>query len=174
MSHSSTPSFLKSHIVLLSIYSLFPIGLDFLFIPFSLHFFLSWTSSLSISNSVISASTLSNHVLLGLSTGHLSSTLNSIHFFTQASSRFLITCPYHLSLPSLMTVVIGSTPTSHLNYSFVLLSFTTAPLVNPFYIYCALNRVYRHFIPTDTGPLSRVYNHLPTTTTNHHFRLIYA
>ena len=90
----------------------FPIGLDFLFITFTflLHFLLSWTSSLSISSSAISASTLSNHVFLGLPTGLLPSTLYSIHFFTQSSSPFLITCPYHLSLPLLMRVVIGSTP----------------------------------------------------------------
>ena len=63
------------------------------------------------------------HVLLGPPTGPLHSTLNSINFFTQSSSRFLITCPYHLSMPRLMTVVIGSTPTSLRNSSFVLLSF---------------------------------------------------
>ena len=45
----------------------------------------------------------------------VSSNLNSIHFFAQSSSLFLITCLYHLSLPFLMTVVIGSTPTSLLN-----------------------------------------------------------
>ena len=33
---------------------------------------------------------------------------NSIHFFTQPSSPFLITCPYHPSLPPLITVMIGS------------------------------------------------------------------
>ena len=45
-------------------------------------------------------------------------------FFLQLySSRFLITCPYHLSLPLPMTVVIGSAPTSLLNSSCVLLSF---------------------------------------------------
>ena len=51
----------------------FPIGLDFLFITFTflLHLLLSWTSSLSISSSAISASTLSNHVFLGLPTGLL-------------------------------------------------------------------------------------------------------
>ena len=42
----------------------FPIGVDFLFMTFLPHFFLSWTSSLSISSSAISASTLSNHVLV--------------------------------------------------------------------------------------------------------------
>ena len=46
----------------------FPIRLDFLFITFLLHLFMSWTSSLSISSYAISASTLSNHVLLGLPT----------------------------------------------------------------------------------------------------------
>ena len=59
----------------------FPIGLDFLFITFLLHFFRSWTSSLSISSSAISASTLFNHVLLGL----LPSTIYSIHFVIQSS-----------------------------------------------------------------------------------------
>ena len=98
------------------LFIVFPIGLDFLFKTFLLHFFLAWTSSLSISSSVISASTFSNRVLLGLPTGLLHSTLNSIYFFTQSSSLFIITCPYHLSLPLLMTVVIGSTPTSLINY----------------------------------------------------------
>ena len=36
----------------------FPIGLDFHFLTFFFHFFLSWISSLSISSSAISASTL--------------------------------------------------------------------------------------------------------------------
>ena len=49
---------------------------------------------------------------------------------------------------------------------------TTAPFVNLFFTYCALNRVCLYSFPTDnTGPLSRVYNHLPTTASNHHFRL---
>ena len=39
----------------------------------------------------------------------------------------LITCTYRLSLPLLMKVVIGSTPTSLLNSSFVLLSFNEIP-----------------------------------------------
>ena len=55
-----------------------PIRLDFLFITFLLYFFMSWTSSLPISSSAISASTLANHVLLGLPTGLLPSTLNFI------------------------------------------------------------------------------------------------
>ena len=82
-----------------------------LFITFFLHFFLSWTSFLSISSSAMSAFILSNHALLGRPTV-LPSTLYSIHFFTQSSSLFLITYPYHLSLPLLMTVMIGSNPTN--------------------------------------------------------------
>ena len=108
----------------------FPIGFDFLFITYFLNFFLSWTSSLSISSSAISASTLSNNVLFGLSTGLLPSTLNTIYFFTHYSSLFLITCEYHLSLPLLMTVVIGSTPTNFLNSSLVLLSFMETPHIH--------------------------------------------
>ena len=129
--------------------SRFPIGLDFLFITFTilLHLLLSWTSSLSISSSAISTSTLSNHVFLGLPTGLLPSTLYSIHFFTQSSSPFLITCPYHLSLPLLMTVVIGSTPTSLLNSSFVLLSFYEIPHIHLIICISALS----NFNPTSTS-----------------------
>ena len=88
--------------LILSSYSSFSIGLDFFFIPFHLHFFLSWTS-LSISSSAISTSKLSNHVLLGPP-----SPLISIHFFTQSWSILLIIYQYLLSLSLLMTVVIGS------------------------------------------------------------------
>ena len=123
----------------------FPIGLDFLFITFTilLHLLLSWTTSLSISSSAISTSTLSNHVFLGL----LPSTLYSIHFFTQSSSPFLITCPYHLSLPLLMKVVIGSTPTSLLNSSFVLLSFNEISHIHLIICISALS----NFNPTSTS-----------------------
>ena len=75
----------------------FPIWLDFLFITFLLHFLLSWTSSLSISSSAISASTLSNHVFLGLPTSLLPSTLYSIHFFTQS---------FHLSSSHVHTISV--------------------------------------------------------------------
>ena len=106
------PTISKTSIIYYRFIVRFPIGLDFLFVTFLLHLLISWTSSLSISSSAISASTLSNHVFLGLPTGLLPSTLYFIHFFTQSSSPFLITCLYHLSLPLLMKVVIGSTPTS--------------------------------------------------------------
>ena len=94
----------------------FPIWLDFLFITFLLHFFLSWTSSLSISNATISAST---------PCPSWSSAFNSKpHTFLHP---ILITCPCPLSLPLLMTAVIGSTPTSLLNSSVVFHGDTTPP-----------------------------------------------
>ena len=82
----------------------FPIGLDFLFIAFTflLHLLLSWTSSLSISSSAISASTLSNHVFLGLPTGLLPSinTSDTLHAFLHP---VLITFSHHMSIPSQST-----------------------------------------------------------------------
>ena len=62
-------------------------------------------------------------------------------------SPFLITCPYHLSLPLLMKVVIGSTPTSLLSYSFVLLSFNEIPHIHLIICIFALS----NFNPTSTS-----------------------
>ena len=127
----------------------FSIELDFLFITFTflLHLLLSWTASLLISSLAISASTLSNRVFLGLPTGLLPSTLYSIHFFSQSSSPFLITCTYHLSLSLLMKVVIGSTPTSLHNSSFVPLSFNEIPHIHLIICTSALS----NFNPTSTS-----------------------
>ena len=124
----------------------FPIGFDFLFITYFLHFFLSWTSSLSISSSAISASTLYHHVLVGLPTGLLVSTLYSILFFTQSSSLFLISRPYYLSLPLLMRVVIGSTPTNSLNSSLVILSFMETPHIHLIICFIFVFRKYTHYV----------------------------
>ena len=93
----------------------FPMGLEFLFITFLLHLLLSWTSSLSISSSAISASTLSNHVFLGLLL-KVFQPVFCLKLYTFLHP-VLITCPYHLSLTPLMKVVIGSTPTNLLNSS---------------------------------------------------------
>ena len=125
----------------------FPIGLEFLFITLFLHFFMSWTSSLPISNYAMSASTLSNHILLGRPIDLLPSTLYSLHFFTQSSSLFFTTCPYHLILPLLMTVAICSTPTNFFNSSLVLLSFMKTPHIH--LIICI--SVLSNFNPTSTS-----------------------
>ena len=63
-----------------------------------------------------------------LPTDILHTTINSIHFFTQSSSPFLLT--YHLRLPLLITVEIGSTPSSLLNSSLVLMSFMETPHIH--------------------------------------------
>ena len=73
----------------------FPIKLDFLFITFRLHVFLSWMFSLSISSSAISASTFSNHVFLGLQTGLLPSTLISINLLHPV----FIIISHHMFIP---------------------------------------------------------------------------
>ena len=67
----------------------FPIGLDFLFITFFLHFFMSWTSPLSIS--ISTDSTLSNHVLLGIRLQHYTPYISS-------------PSPHHMSIPSQPTI----------------------------------------------------------------------
>ena len=61
------------------------------------------------------------------------------NFLIQSSSLFRITCPYHQSLPLLMTVVIGSTPTSLLNSSLVHLSFMEIPHIHPIICISALS-----------------------------------
>ena len=113
----------------------FPIGLDFLFIPFTFLSIYFYHGHLLCRSQVwphplLHSLTMSFLVFLGLTTGLLPSTLYSINLFTQSSSPFLITCPYHLSLPLLMQVVIGSTPTSLLNSLFVLLSFNEIPHIH--------------------------------------------
>ena len=80
--------------------------------------------------------------------------LNSIHFFIQASLHFLITCPYHLSLPLLMTVVIGSIPTSLFNSSPVLPSFMETPHIHLTIRISALSNLTQH-------QLVRAQSHLP-------------
>ena len=67
-----------------------------MWVTFLLHFFLSWMSSLS-------------YLLFKFYSD----------FHTFFSHEFPITCPYHLSLPLLMTFGIGSSSTSFLNYSLV-------------------------------------------------------
>ena len=52
-------------------------------------------------------------------------------FHHQILITFLITCPYHLSLPLLMTVVIGSTLTNFLNSSIVVVVY---PLPCPLFV----------------------------------------
>ena len=89
-------TFKEINIVILisSVHHRFQMGLDFLFITFIFHIFLSCMSSLSISISVISASTFSTHVFVGLPTGIPPSALLSTHFYTLSS--FV----YHVFIPT--------------------------------------------------------------------------
>ena len=111
----------------------FPIGLDILFITltFLLHLLLSWTSSLSIP--------IRLYLLLH------SLTMSFLVF--QPVFCLQLYTPYHLSLPLLMKVVIGSTPTSLLNSSFVLLSFNEIPHIHIIICISALS----NFNPTSTS-----------------------
>ena len=60
--------------------------------------------------------------------------------------------------------ITSSTPET-VSYPRQVTTHTTAPFVNTFCTYCALNRVCLYTFPTDTTwPLSRINNHLPTIT----------
>ena len=105
----------KLSLLILSVYSLFSDRVGFLFTTFFLYFFLSWTSSLSISRSAMSASTLSNHVLLGRPI--------SLQLYTPYISS---PSHCHISIPSQPTTSNDSCDrlnSNFLNYSLVLLSF---------------------------------------------------
>ena len=54
----------------------------------------------------------------------------SIIFLPTNSLSLLVTCPYHLSLPSLIFIPNRSTLTVLLMYSFLILSFLVTPIAN--------------------------------------------
>ena len=90
---------LNRDIYILSVYSHFPIELDFLFPTFLLHFFLSWTSSLSISSFChIHIYTL--QPCPSLSSNRSSAFNSKPHAFLHP---VLITFPHHMSIPSQST-----------------------------------------------------------------------
>ena len=97
----------------------FPLELDFLVITFCPHFS---CHGCVLFRSLVLAYLLPHPLIISLSfpTDLLPSTLISMHFFTQSSLFFLITCPYYLGIPLL---VIGSSPTNFIYSSLVLLSF---------------------------------------------------
>jgi hypothetical protein len=84
-----------------------------------LHFTLSCTS-FSDKYILFISFAMSPQVLLGLSLGLLPSTTNSVHFLTQPSSPFLLTCPNHVNLLLLHTSPIVSTSTLSLSFELVL------------------------------------------------------
>ena len=120
--------------------------------------------------SIPSQSTTSNGSCDRLNSNH--SLLNSSFVclsFMEIPNIHLIICSSALS--NCNPTLTSKNPET-VSYPRHVTTHTTSPLVNHFSTYCALNRVFLHSFPTvTTGPLYRVYNHLPTIATNHHFRL---
>ena len=78
----------------------------------------------------ISSFTTSRNLFFGLPLFLFPGNSNSIIFLTTYSWSLLMTCPYHLSLPSLIFIPNRSTLTVPLMYLFLILSFLVTPLAN--------------------------------------------
>src|SRR5215475_4572888 len=75
----------------------------------------------------MSFSTVASHVFFRLPLLRQPLTFCFLTVLTTSSSPFLFTCPYHLSLPSLIFCFIQLTPNPSLMYSFSILSFLVTP-----------------------------------------------
>ena len=80
--------------------------------------------------SPISSFTTSKNLFLALPLLLLPGNSISIILLPTYSSSLLMTCPYHLSLPSLIFIPNRSTLTVSLMYSFLILSFLVTPMAN--------------------------------------------
>ena len=89
-----------------------------------LHIFLSSTSVSFVPTSSISSFTTSKNLLFGLPLLLFPGNSISISFLPTYSWSLLMTCPYHLSLPSLIFIPNRSTLTVLLMCSFLILSNT--------------------------------------------------
>ena len=78
----------------------------------------------------ISSFITSKNLLFGLPLFLFPGNSISIIFLPTYSWSLLITCPYHLSLPSLSFIPNRSTLTVLLMYSFLILSFLVTPIAN--------------------------------------------
>jgi len=83
--------------------------------PYLLHLLWSMASSLFSLRAWQSFFTISLQVFFGLLLGLAPSTLYCIHFFTQSSSSFRSTCPYHCNLFCCSTEIMSSNPSLSLN-----------------------------------------------------------
>ena len=81
-------------------------------------------------NFSISSFTTSTNLLFGLPLLLFPGNSISIIFLPTYSWSLLITCPYHLSLPSLVFIPNRYTLTVLLMYSFLILSFLVTPIAN--------------------------------------------
>ena len=91
---------------------------------------LSSTSVSFAATSSISPFSTSKNLLLGLPLLVLPGNSIFIIFLATYSCSLLMTCPYHLSLPSLIFIPSRSTLTVPLMYSFLILSFLVIPMAN--------------------------------------------
>ena len=95
-----------------------------------LHIFLSLTSVSFAPTSRISSFTTSKNLLFGLPLFLFPGNSISIIFLPTYSWSLLMTCPYHLSLPSIIFIPNRSTLTVLLMCSFLILSFLVTPIAN--------------------------------------------
>ena len=95
-----------------------------------LHIFLSSMSASFAPTSSISSFTASKNLLFGLPLFLFPGYSISIVFLPTYSWSLLMTCPYHLSLPSLIFIPNRSTLTVLLIYSFLILSFLVILIAN--------------------------------------------
>ena len=92
--------------------------------------FLSSTFVSFAPTSSISSFTTSTNLLFGLPLFLFPGNFISIIFLPTYSWSVLMTCPYHLSLPSLIFIPNLSILTVLLIYSFLILSFLVTPIAN--------------------------------------------
>ena len=95
-----------------------------------LHIFLSLMSISFTPTSFISSFITSKNLLFGLPLLLFPGNSISIIFLPTYSWSLLMTCPYHLNLPSFIFIPNRSTLTVLLMCSFLILSFLVTPIVN--------------------------------------------
>ena len=95
-----------------------------------LHIFLSSMSVSFAPTSPISSFTTSKNLLFGLPLLLFPGNSISIIFLPTYSWSLLMTCPYHISLPSLIFIPNRSTLTVLLMFSFLILFFLVTPIAN--------------------------------------------
>ena len=95
-----------------------------------LHLLRHMASSLFNPRALQSFSTISLQVFFGLPLGLVTSTLYSIHFFTQSLSSFRSTCPYHHNLFCCSTETMSSNSSLPLNSLLETLSCNFTPHIH--------------------------------------------
>ena len=111
---------------------------------------------------LISSFTRSKNLLFGLPLFLFPGNSISIIFLPTYSWSLLMTCPYHLSLLSLIFIPNHSTLTAPLMYSFLILSFLITPIANLNIFISATSISYTCFFVTTT--ISSPYSIVGLTT----------